>query len=218
MNEFKIGSSIVINNGIYSGNVGKIIESFGKSNSNSDMLKIELVTENVAVNSNDIIPIDDFITMENNIREPMVEMATIISDDEYGLNISVNSDPNRKGVPYFKVYDSAIKKQGVTRVCRLHFKDEGMEHHKNRGFKDWKINVDDIKKIKSLLNSVVKKTKPYTVWQMACYQWNEEYFQGAINDIEKYFDGGYSDEFIKHPSYVPHDQDIPEKWKYKIGR
>lgn len=147
------------------------------------------------------------------------EMATIVNDEREEKSITVNPDTRRVGDPYFKVYNSAKRKPGETAVARCHFKDSGMAFHIGDGYIDWQIDNDDVKKIKKLLNKTANNPNPYaddsakyTIWQITCYKWNEEYFGGAINSFSKYVKGEYDEEFKEHPSYVPSTQKIPETW------
>lgn len=145
------------------------------------------------------------------------EMATIVNDSNEAMSITVNPDTSRVGDPYFKVYNSAKRKKHETAVARCHFKDSGMAFHTGDGYIDWQIDESDVKKIKRLLNKPAKDpfeghpTK-YTIWQMTCYKWNEEYFGGEIDDFSKWVKGDYDEKFKDHPSYVPSTQKIPDTW------
>ena len=147
----------------------------------------------------------------NGPEEYLGEMATIISDRKIGIRIQVNPDPNRKGVPYFKAFNNSKPKERETSVARLHFLDNGIEHHKD-GFLDWKITNSDIKLIKSVLESNPKNSDR-TVWDVAKWKWNLEYRFFDDDDEDDYFDGKFDDQYKDHPSYVPSTTKIPETWK-----
>lgn len=149
-------------------------------------------------------PIDD---------ETFSEMATVTSDKRLQLRIQVNPDRNRKGSPYFKVFDTASPKPGQSKVARLHFSDSGMEYHRDKYF-DWEIDQADIDMIRELLLRQHHDIPSYTNWQMACYLWNLEYGWLDTEDRDDYFAGKFNDKFDGEPSYVRHDLSIPESWIY----
>jgi len=148
-------------------------------------------------------------------NELFAEMATVTTSDKYQIKIAVNPDIKRKGVPYFKVYDSAKPKKNSTRIARLHFLDTGMEYHKGDGYLDWYITNQDIKDIKRLLLTLNVDFPNYNNWQVACYHWNLEY--GLIPmGISKYINGIY--DHIHHPSYIPSTTQIPDTWIYDYSK
>lgn len=151
----------------------------------------------------------------DNNGEPFLEMATIAIDND--LNINVNPESDRLSIAYFKVFNAESFRK-ATKVARLHFKDSGMEYHKDRsGKQQWKLNSKEIKRIVKLLKSNHTDYDGYTNWQVACYQWNLE--NGLINQgIDNYFTGKYdhiydNDSRLKE-AYVPSDQEMPETWIY----
>lgn len=143
--------------------------------------------------------------------EYLGEMATVARDEERQMRIQVNPDRKRIGNPYFKVFNTATPKEGKSRVARFHFKDEDMEYHKD-GYLDWVVSKDDIKQIKSFIIDCHEDFPQYTNWQMACYLWNYEY--GLIGNRDKYFKGEDDEKNKDNPSYVPHDQEMPDTWAY----
>ena len=160
---------------------------------------------------------DDFLNQP--IDEPFFEMATITRDRGNGILISVNPEREHLNIAYFKVYDSDSVNT-AKRVIRLHFKDSGMEYHKDPlGKSMWDLNARDKKDIRNLLEKPSKRNKPYTNWQVACFQWNYE--NNLIDDdIDEYFSGKYDDEYANikdtnlQEAYVPSDQEMPKTWKY----
>lgn len=155
----------------------------------------------------------DFDQEEYDSREfePLGEMATIGAG--YGVRIQVNPDLHRVGVPYFKAFNNP-KLLESTKVCRLHFLDEGMEYHKDY-YRDWRPNKKDILMIRRFLQGNHKHMSMYTNWQMTCWLWNFEY--GAFfdsDDIDTYMSGQFDELYEDHPSYVPSTTPIPETWVY----
>lgn len=149
--------------------------------------------------------------------EPFGEMATIYNEDEPNLKIQVNPSNTKRGVPYFKVFDSRSPKRNETRIARLHFLDQGMEFHKD-AFKQWIPNGKEIKIIKEVLDMPYDDT--YTNWDMAKWMWNLEYSEFfndktlKRSDIGTYFNGKFDNDkdFYMHPSYVPSTTSMPETW------
>lgn len=139
------------------------------------------------------------------------EMATIATGNN--LNINVNPETNRLSIAYFKVLN-AKSFRAATKIARLHFKDSGMEYHRDSlGKQQWILNSREIKNIIKLLESKHADYNGYTNWQVACYQWNFE--NGLINQgIHDYFNGKYdhvydNDSRLKE-AYVPSTQQMPK--------
>lgn len=145
--------------------------------------------------------------------EPFLEMATIAIDDD--LNINVNPEPDRLSIAYFKVFNAESFRK-ATKVARLHFKDSGMEYHKDRsGKQQWNLSSREVKRIVKLLKSNHTDYDGYTNWQVACYLWNLE--NGLIDQgINKYFSGIYDEKYDNDSrlkeAYVPSTQEMPDGW------
>ena len=145
--------------------------------------------------------------------EPLGEMATVVTVNKpRPVRVQVNPDSNRKGSPYFKVFPTE-RFNNDTRVARLHFLDSGMEYHRDE-FKDWKITNKDCDDIISVLKSTHYRFSDYTVWQMTCYYWNMEYQFILPDEIDRYMNGEFDDEYKSHPSYIPSTTPIPTGWIY----
>lgn len=100
------------------------------------------------------------------------EMATIAIGEK--LNINVNPETERLSIAYFKVLNAESFRK-ATKVARLHFKDSGMEYHKDgSGKQPWILNSQELKRLLKLLKSNHTDNDGYTNWQIACYQWNLE--------------------------------------------
>lgn len=158
---------------------------------------------------------------ENKLRanEAFLEMATIVRNENKGFLISVNPERERLSIPYFKVYDSSSFNTSK-RVIRLHFKDSGMEYHKDSsGKKVWDINDKYIGYIVEILSKQSKRDKKYTYWNVMCFQWN---YENALidDDLDAYMRGEYDDKYKDientrlQKAYVPSDQKMPKEWLY----
>lgn len=157
---------------------------------------------------------DDFLNQP--IDEPFFEMATIATDKN--LNINVNPESDRLSIEYFKVLN-AKSFRSATKVARLHFKDSGMEYHRDpSGKQPWALNSKEIKQIVRLLESKHVDYNGYTNWQVACYQWN--YHNGLVKSFKDYFAGDYDEKYKNatdinlQEAYVPSTQEMPKTWKY----
>ena len=166
---------------------------------------------------------ENILDMEIDDYEYLGEMATITRDiDRKGnILIAVNPERDRLSIPYFKVYDSDDILT-AKRVIRLHFKDSGMEYHKDK-YKEWVLNADDKKHIIRVLKKTSKRFKAYTNWQYMCFQWNYE--NNLIDDdITAYFNGDYDKKYENHPNsalkeaYVPSTQKMPDTWIYDSSK
>ncbi|MDE7354446.1 MAG: hypothetical protein K2O06_15550 [Acetatifactor sp.] len=151
---------------------------------------------------------------DHNKDEFFFEMATIAIDNK--LNINVNPEVDRLSIAYFKVLNAESFRK-ATKVARLHFKDSGMEYHKDRsGKQPWELNSQEIKHIVRLMKEPNDGHDGYTNWQIACYQWNLE--NGLVKSFKDYFAGKYdhmydNDDRLKE-AYVPSTQEMPETWIY----
>ena len=166
---------------------------------------------------------ENILDMEIDDYESYFEMATITRDiDRKGnILIAVNPERDRLSIPYFKVYDSDDILT-AERVIRLHFKDSGMEYHKDK-YKEWVLNADDKKHIIRVLKKTSKRFKAYTNWQYMCFQWNYE-INLIDDDITAYFNGDYDKKYENHPNsalkeaYVPSTQKMPDTWVYDSSK
>ena len=143
-------------------------------------------------------------------EEIFEEMATVATDIEHNIRIQVNPDRRRKGIPYFKVYDNSSY-TSATKVARLHFKNYGIEDHKDR-YESWYPNNKEIKMIRNFMMNQHVDFPQYTNWQMACWLWNLEYDFFNNHNRDEYFAGKFDEEYKDHPSYVSSNQEMPESW------
>lgn len=217
MSKYRVGIQVRVVNGFLKNTVGEIVSIKNKPGS-CPIYTIRIKGENATfrcletdIQAEDLMnePIDDYDYFE--------EMATIARDRDEGILISVNPERDRLSIPYFKVYDSDSV-DTAKRVVRLHFKDSGMEYHKDPlGKMQWVMNNRDVKNVRKALQKKSKRDKPYTYWQMACFQWNYE--NGLIDDdIDQYF-AGICDNKYKYDrrlamAYVPSTQKMPDTWTY----
>ena len=205
MEDFKVGDSVLITEGVHQGDTGRIhrIED--------DKLVIISYDPDIIL---DYYVTEDQVEYYNPEYNVVTEMATVAISEELSLRIEVHPDRNRRGNPYFKVLNTPAYRKGLSKVCRLHFMDSEMEYHTGDGMLDWKINNRDIKNIKDFMRSFNKREKKYTNWQMACYLWNLEYNFFTDDDPDKYFSGIWDADNKDHPSYVPSTQEMSETWIY----
>lgn len=137
---------------------------------------------------------------------------------DYGI------ESDRLNTAYFKVYDHNDYFL-AKRAARLHFKDSGMEYHRDPYEKQqWILNSKDIKRIRDLLKDIndddyylYHDYNTYTNWKILCYQWNHE--NGLIPasaSITDYYSGKYDNDGSQlNNAYVPSTQKIPEAWNYE---
>lgn len=147
------------------------------------------------------------------------EMSTVAFDN--GINININQEIDRLSIAYFKVYDHA-NVNAAKRVVRLHFKDSGIEYHRDPlGKQPWKLSSRDIKKIANLLKQPNHEhDNMYTNWQVLCYRWNRDNQLIPSNATTKeYLSGKYDNQKFNDTrlenAYVPSTQEMPETWKYE---
>lgn len=204
MSKFSVNDTVLITEGLHAGDIGNVtMVADGKYAVRTDDRILSFYVR------------EDALEYVNPDYCAITEMATVArmpaTSKYHALRIEVNPDRKRKGVPYFKVMNTESYQKGKSKVCRLHFLDEGMEFHTGDGLLDWRITDKDIKEIKNVLSKPHKRESNYTIWQMACYLWNMEY--GLIPDeVDKYFNGEYDDSNKNHPSYVPSNQTMPKGW------
>ena len=217
MSKYRIKTRVRVMNGTLKDNVGEIVYSTNKpGNCPVYSVKFDGMNRIIEYAETDI-QAEDLMDEPVYEYEYFNEMATIARDQDEGILISVNPEREHLTIPYFKVYDS-YSVDTAKRVARLHFKDSGMEYHKDPlGKMQWVINNRDVKNIRKVLQKRSKRDKPYTYWQIACFQWNYE--NGLIDDnINQYFAGKYDEMFEGdtrlEKAYVPSTQEMPDTWIY----
>lgn len=217
MSKFKENDRVLVLSGPYAGLLGTVertVPNYGISLDEGGFI----VCNESSLMFEDILnePIEE---AESNfsVDDYYAEMATIALQD--GININISQEIDRLSIAYFKVYDHA-NVNAAKRVIRLHFKDSGMEYHRDPlGKQPWKLNSKDIKKIIQLLNKPYRSNKAYTNWQAACFQWNSDNRLIPLSaDIDEYFTGKYDHMYDQdsrlESAYVPSTTKIPETWIY----
>ena len=144
------------------------------------------------------------------------EIRTITTCDNPPMRIMINPHWEMEEVPYFRVYNYAIRSQRAEfiRVARLHIMDEGMEYQDD-GYEDWILAEETIEKIQNALLEKDYYFRQYTHWQMLCYYWNleKDIFDTQV-EWEDYFAGKLDEKYIHNPCYVPGRQKMPHTWWY----
>ncbi len=150
--------------------------------------------------------------------EPIESMSQIGSDETAKMVYYVNPDTNRRGDPYFKVYDNILRSKART-MTRISFLEPKYVIHKpDRGMKSWKLNKSEIKSMIKYLNKRSALFK-ITNWQYAMYMWNLEFsfFSKGFdenkydNSVIAYVKGYYDvEENLNHPSYLPSYLEMPD--------
>ena len=205
MEDFKVGDSVLITEGVHKGDTGRIHRIKDD--------KLVIIPYDPDVTPGYYVT-GDQVEYYNPKYNVVTEVATVATDIEHNIRIQVNPDRNRECIPYFKVLNAAKLMSKNTRACRLHFMDSEMEYHTGDGILDWKLNNKDIKVIRNFMRSINNREKMYTNWQMACWLWNLEYGCFVMDDRNDYFNGKFDEEYKDHPSYVPSTQKMPETWIY----
>lgn len=158
--------------------------------------------------------------------EPLGQWCRItnIAAENLSVEIDVNPDiTNTNRIPYFKIYNSKVYKD-ASKVANLHFMNNKREYFNEcidgSYLEDWIINDDENIRIHGIMDMPFYTNPKYSTWQWCCYMWNLEsdsFYNGKIcYDFDEYFEGLYDKdpEFYTHPSYVPSNTKIPDKWIY----
>lgn len=109
------------------------------------------------------------------LYEPVeiLAMANVYSDKKNKITIQINPDRNRRGLPYFKVYNHYSYKI-ASKMARISIHEPKYIHHRNSGGKQfWKLNSKDRQ---VLMNCLTLKPigKIFTVWQLLIIAFNDE--------------------------------------------
>lgn len=162
-----------------------------------------------------IVKVDDL--------EPIESMSQIGSDETANMVYYVNPDTNRRGDPYFKVYDNILRSKAKHMTRISFFEPKYIIHKPDKGMKYWKLNTSEIRAVIDYMNRRSALFR-ITNWQYAMYMWNMEFsfFNNGFdenkydNAVMAYVDGFYDDEeHLGHPSYVPSFTQIPDYTKLK---
>lgn len=110
-------------------------------------------------------------------------MSTVFSDRNLGISIQINADENRRGLPYFKYYNS-FQYSKATKVARISFKSADYVIHKNSdGKQNWFLNSKEKRLLITALQlKPVYFSHGFTVWQKLIIQYNAEKFQLMEDD------------------------------------
>lgn len=147
------------------------------------------------------------------LEEYLDEMATIFKSKEYGICVAVNPDSKRKGIPYFKFYNSSDFNNADS-VIRILFTKPDYVYHKDSK-KLWKLDTKDKRLLVSVLKKESVRYKGYTNWQVAMYDWNYEYLEEMIS-IEEYFNGEYDEQYKNVIGYIPSNLKMPDYTKLNV--
>ena len=144
------------------------------------------------------------------------EVRTITTCEDPPMRIMINPHIEMEEVPYFRVYNYAIRSQRAEfiKVARLHIMDDGMEYQ-NDGYEDWILAEETIGKIQDALLEKAYDFPQYTYWQMLCYYWNleKDIFDTQV-EWEDYFAGKLDEKYRQNSCYVPGSQKMPRTWRY----
>lgn len=157
------------------------------------------------------------VRIQENESEDIFCMSTIGRHIKPNFTVAVNPDGNRRGVCYFKYYNSDLY-QKATKVARINFRTSEKVHHRNDdGKEDWIISSKEKKVLCDFLDQP-SKFGPGTNWEYALFSWNHE--MGLLEEIfpEKYstvfeaFLNGFfdTDENLKNPSFLKSDLIRPD--------
>lgn len=110
-------------------------------------------------------------------------MSTVFSDRNLGISIQINADENRRGLPYFKYYNS-FQYSKATKIARISFKSADYVIHKNSdGKQNWFLNSKEKRLLMTALQlKPVYFSHGFTVWQKLIIQYNAEKFQLMEDD------------------------------------
>lgn len=142
--------------------------------------------------------------------------SIIAVDYDHNRSFMIEYIDGRNNPPYFKVYNSIKPELYKSKVARLHFFDSNREYYLD-GFNNWELTNEEIQEIKEFLckkiiyDSMISDNK-YTVWEIACYEWNREHLlfdfdKIDIDNIDKYY--------IGDKDFVPINTPMPNTWNLK---
>ena len=141
------------------------------------------------------------------VEEHIEEMATVFRDKDSKQLCQVNPDRGRKGLEYFKLYNSDSYDTSNS-IARISFREPKYINHKNSdGKENWILNSKQKKALVKALNLPSKKYKGYNNYQTAIIDFNNE--KGL--DIDLTEENLVDD--LKYPDYLPIDLPMPDYMK-----
>ena len=141
------------------------------------------------------------------VEEYLEEMATVYIDRENNYLYQVNPDRSRKGLEYFKLYDS-VNWPKAKQVARISFREPKYIIHRNTdGKENWFLNSKQKKALVKALTMKSIKYQGYNNYQTAIIDFNLE--KGLEPDKTK--ENLVND--LKYPVYLPIDLPIPDYMK-----
>lgn len=141
------------------------------------------------------------------VEEYLEEMSTVFRDRESNQICQVNPDRSRRGLEYFKLYNSDSYDTADS-IARISFREPKYIIHKNTdGRLNWVLNSKQKKALVKALNLPSKKYKGYNNYQTAILDFNNE--KGL--DIDQTKENFVND--LKYPDYLPIDLSMPDYMK-----
>lgn len=128
----------------------------------------------------------------------LTAMSTVFSDRNLGISIQINADENRRGLAYFKLYNS-FQYSKAAKVARISFRVPQYVIHRNTdGKQNWFLNNKERKLLMTALQlKPVYFSHGFTVWQKLIIQYNSEKFQLMEDDTMSCTRANYN-QFIKN--------------------
>ena len=152
--------------------------------------------------------------------EPVECMATVGDNSRPTFSVSVNPDPKRIGICYFKVFNS-LDYTSSELLARVNMREPSYVYHTGDGKKAWNLNSKYRRELVRFMRSE-SDTYNGTNWQATMFLWNRELhlFSGVENKSgHKLFDAyvrGYFDKFLSdNPSYMPSYAEMPNYLELK---
>lgn len=140
------------------------------------------------------------------IKKPqLLNEVKVIKSQELNMSIYVDDESNKKGIWYFKVFDS-IDRTSASRMNRIKFnKGEYVYHHNLEGKTRWYLNETEVELLIQLLKMKFYSDKPeymplngMRAWKAGIYIFNVyHHLPYQITSQMHYFSPKYN------PSYIP---------------
>lgn len=109
--------------------------------------------------------------MQEIIKEPVWAMSNVFRDERNNVTYQLNTDPNRLGDPYFKLYNSKSVRS-ATLVARISFlSPEYVTHTDGLGKQPWILNSQERR---MLVKTLTSKVRGDILWKRLIYTYNDE--------------------------------------------
>lgn len=141
------------------------------------------------------------------LEDLLATEGTVFIDQNRNRLVQVNPAEKKRGLEYFKYFDSAGE-HSAKRLARIEYrKPQYVYHSHNRGKDIWKLNGKEKEMLMDMMNSKNEENDRITNWQKSILQYNLEKGLSASETMQNLISSRNN---LKHPGHLPFDLEMPD--------